>query len=380
MKRRLKNTFIPHEGNNYQPHILQKAAMTGMVGLVVLTFTLANLQAMWWLNVDWLISAVLPAVVVSETNDERADEAVLPLRRSVTLDRAAQLKAEHMADLGYFAHYAPDGTSPWHWFRSTNYNFVHAGENLAVHFNDSREVVRAWMNSPTHRANIVNGDFTEIGIGVAEGTFEGYDTVFVVQLFGTPAAAPVVAEATAPDTVTVITEQVAPAPVVTESQVAAAEETIIEAPTEVAPAVVAIVPEPVTLPDTEAIITDTVPDTIVVEAPETLETPSTTVVVADSEQFISTSTNAVPATIAPDTTVRAERPGFLATSATSPQLVLQTLYTILGLMVLVVLLYSLALEWRRQDMVQVAYSFSLLLIMTGLYYLQSVVTAGATIL
>jgi hypothetical protein len=98
-----------------------------------------------------------------------------------------------MAKNGYFAHFAPDGTSPWHWFDEAGYVYTHAGENLAIHFTDSNEVVDAWMNSPKHRENIVNGVYTEIGVGTAKGKFEGYDTVYVVQLFGTPAQAPVVA-------------------------------------------------------------------------------------------------------------------------------------------------------------------------------------------
>jgi hypothetical protein len=93
-----------------------------------------------------------------------------------------------MAARQYFAHYSPDGTSPWYWFDEVGYVYAHAGENLAVHFSDSGEMVEAWMKSPTHRANIINQQYTEIGIGTARGRYEGFDTVFVVQLFGTPAA------------------------------------------------------------------------------------------------------------------------------------------------------------------------------------------------
>jgi uncharacterized protein YkwD len=141
-------------------------------------------------------------VVVELTNEERVDNQSAPLRRNDTLDRAAQLKAEHMAKHEYFSHFSPDGVSPWHWFREAGYVYAHAGENLAVHFTDSAEVVEAWMDSPSHRQNIVDSRYTEIGVGTAKGTFDGYDTVYVVQLFGAPAVAPVSAptpEATVAD-------------------------------------------------------------------------------------------------------------------------------------------------------------------------------------
>lgn len=384
MKRVLKDHFIPHAGNDYAPHILQKAAMIAMLFLVLLSFTMANLQALIWVNVDWLVSSILPAVVVSETNEERADGALGDLARSATLDRAAQLKAEHMAELGYFAHYAPDGTSPWYWFRAVNYSFVHAGENLAVHFNDSNQVVNAWMNSPTHRANIMNGDYTEIGIGVAEGEFEGQDTIFVVQLFGTPAAAPAVATVPTPtESVTVVTEQVSEPTIVASAeeaaQVAAAEETIIEAPvTEPVAAPVADTVLPVTTPEALAELTAELEEVAVAtETPTTTEAEAPVVVAQD--QFISTSTAGVPArTVSVPTTAPSE-PGIFAL-ATSPQLVLQWLYLALGLFVIGALLLSIAVEARRHRPVQIAYSFGLLIIMGGLYYIQSIVTHGATIL
>ena len=143
MKEFLKNHFVPHDGNDFHPHILQKVAMGTMFFLVVLSFITANIQALIWVNVDWMLSAVLPAVVVTKTNTERQEDSLGALTRNATLDRAAQMKAEHMAEKSYFAHYSPDGVSPWYWFGQAGYSFIHAGENLAVHFNDSGEVVKA---------------------------------------------------------------------------------------------------------------------------------------------------------------------------------------------------------------------------------------------
>jgi len=182
-----KLSFKKLEKLNLNPSKLQKGAMVTIGILTFLTFFISNLQIFFWLKSDWLISTVLPAVVTELTNQERNQFAENPLTRSEVLDQAAKLKAEDMAKNSYFAHYSPDGVSPWHWFQEVGYTYAYAGENLAVHFNDSKMVVDAWMNSPTHKANIINDKYTEIGIGTAKGVYDGYETVFVVQLFGTPA-------------------------------------------------------------------------------------------------------------------------------------------------------------------------------------------------
>jgi hypothetical protein len=117
------------------------------------------------------------------------------------LQVAAQEKENDMVANNYFAHTSPAGVTPWHWFMDVGYQFSYAGENLAVNFSDSQDVTAAWLNSPEHRANILNSHFTEIGIAVAEGSFEGRPATYVVELFGKPAdVAPVlVASAAVPN-------------------------------------------------------------------------------------------------------------------------------------------------------------------------------------
>lgn len=102
------------------------------------------------------------------------------------LSAAAQLKANDMAAKGYFAHVSPDGKTPWYWIDKVGYSYDYAGENLAVNFIDSADVSNAWMASPTHRANILNPVFKEVGTATAVGTYKGRNAIFVVQLFGTP--------------------------------------------------------------------------------------------------------------------------------------------------------------------------------------------------
>ena len=112
MKAWLKRFFIPHKENSYAPDSLEKAAMTGMLFLVVLSFTASNTLSLLWMSSQWMVSAILPAVIVDLTNQERGTEALGSVRRSALLDEAARLKAEDMAKNEYFAHYSPDGSLP----------------------------------------------------------------------------------------------------------------------------------------------------------------------------------------------------------------------------------------------------------------------------
>lgn len=132
------------------------------------------------------VAAVLASVLVDLTNQGRAEQGASALRVEPMLVAAAQRKADHMAQGEYFAHTSPDGKTPWYWLTEAGYRFSYAGENLAVNFSESENVVRAWMNSPSHRANILNPNFTEIGIATSSGMYKGKPAVYVVQMFGKP--------------------------------------------------------------------------------------------------------------------------------------------------------------------------------------------------
>lgn len=132
------------------------------------------------------MAAVISATLVDLTNEERQEENLGTLTVNPLLTAAAQAKADDMATLGYFSHTSPDGSQPWKWIQGAGYEYSAAGENLAVNFSDSEKVEDAWMDSPTHRANILNAKFTEIGIATAVGEYKGRKTTFVVQMFGAP--------------------------------------------------------------------------------------------------------------------------------------------------------------------------------------------------
>lgn len=185
MKKHLRNFFIPHEGNEYRPHSLREESvlMFGVAAVLLFAGALLNTYLATKTN---FYAAIVPSVLADFANGDRADFSLGPLQWNPVLAEAAAEKAEDMAQKGYFAHTSPEGTTPWAWFKKAGYSYSYAGENLAVYFSDSWDVHQAWMDSDGHRANILNGKFTEIGIAAAKGIYQGKETIFVVQLFGRP--------------------------------------------------------------------------------------------------------------------------------------------------------------------------------------------------
>jgi hypothetical protein len=179
--------FIPHARNNYHPHVLGHRALGLMSGLLlsVKIFTIALLA--FGPVLPAFSSAITESNIIALTNQSRVQYGEAALAENPLLDQAAQNKANDMLAKGYFAHTTPSGQTPWSFFAAAGYNYLMAGENLAVNFTEAENVETAWMNSPDHRANILNNNFLQIGIGISQGEFQGHDAIFVVQEFGTPA-------------------------------------------------------------------------------------------------------------------------------------------------------------------------------------------------
>lgn len=193
MRKQLKNYLVPHEENDHQPHLLRNKATWTIVAiacaieLIILLIIVPTRPGVLTEKLNSL-AAIFPSVLVEKTNKERVKELENELTISPDLVLAAQLKANDMAEKGYFAHNSPDGKTPWYWLQEAGYAYETAGENLAVNFVDSTDVHNAWMDSPTHKANIVREGFTEIGIATAEGTYKGKKAIFVAQFFGAPSS------------------------------------------------------------------------------------------------------------------------------------------------------------------------------------------------
>ena len=205
--KRMKKYFIPHKENDYKPHVMRKTSLAVISLLSVFVFFVAVLQTTILQKSNFL-SAVIPQSLAVLANSDRGANNLQSLSYSPVLEAAAQEKANDMAAKGYFAHNSPEGITPWYWFSKVGYSYVYAGENLAVNFSDSADVNNAWMNSPGHRANILNDKFSEVGIATALGYYKGAATVFVVQMFGRPSISinPPVQVAAAPTPITSITE------------------------------------------------------------------------------------------------------------------------------------------------------------------------------
>ena len=145
------------------------------------------------LNVGGLGNNVvlLQSKIILETNLQRKENGNLPaLKENTKLDEAAAAKANDMFKNQYFEHVSPSGVDPGKLVQSYGYDYIVAGENLILgNFGSEQEVVQDWMNSPGHRANILNNRYVEIGVSIIKGTYQGHTVWIGVQEFGSPLSA-----------------------------------------------------------------------------------------------------------------------------------------------------------------------------------------------
>lgn len=126
---------------------------------------------------------ITPNSLESLVNAERTKAAKQPFTTNETLRSSACVKADHMLSQDYWAHTSPDGVTPWSFIEKAGYRFTTAGENLAKSYPDEASLVAAWMNSPSHRENVL-GDFQDQGICQKTGTLQGKTTTVTVQHVG----------------------------------------------------------------------------------------------------------------------------------------------------------------------------------------------------
>lgn len=178
--------FIPHHRNHYRPHMLGHRALA-LYSVMLISLKIFVLSALALGPVEPAFSSAITASnIISLTNASRQEYALAGLKENNILDIAAQAKADDMLARSYFSHNTPDGRTPWSFITAAGYDYLMAGENLAVNFTEAENVEDAWMNSPGHKANILNKNFEEIGIGISQGDYQGHAAIFVVQMFGVP--------------------------------------------------------------------------------------------------------------------------------------------------------------------------------------------------
>lgn len=181
--------FHPRRSNNHRPKVLHPRMITGLT-LVVLGLAVVSQPIKMVVNKTGSVlgyaSNISAGDVITQVNQQRQQLGESALRINPLLNQAAQAKAQHMFSKQYWAHVSPDGTQPWFFFKQVQYQYSIAGENLARDFSNTPDMVQAWMNSPTHKENILNGRYQDTGVAVVNGTLLGTQTTLVVQLFGTP--------------------------------------------------------------------------------------------------------------------------------------------------------------------------------------------------
>lgn len=137
--------------------------------------------------------------LVQETNQRRTAQSKNALTLNAQLTKAAQIKAQDMVARNYWSHTTPDGHAPWEFVNNAGYSYAKAGENLAYGFEDEDDVVAGWMNSPGHRANLLDVDYQQVGFGFAESPdyVDSGPATIVVAMYGQPSGAADVASANA---------------------------------------------------------------------------------------------------------------------------------------------------------------------------------------
>lgn len=184
---RLLHLFVPRESNNHRAKVIHSSSILTLALLVLILQGILSLRPGYGPNVLGFAAQISPDEVVRLTNEKRGAAGLAHLSYNPTLSTAAYTKGRDMIDRDYWAHVAPDGTQPWKFLSDVGYRYKYAGENLARDFGNPTAAVDAWMNSPTHRDNILNPKYKEIGIGVVEGDLAGVGTTVIVQFFGATA-------------------------------------------------------------------------------------------------------------------------------------------------------------------------------------------------
>lgn len=176
--------FVPHHKNNHRAKLLHNISLFVLILAVAFSSSLAIFIHRTHPEVLGISYQISDIELLNLTNYERQQNGVPPLSLDRQLSSAAAKKGAHMFANNYWAHFAPDGTSPWQFIKAAGYDYTYAGENLARGFTTSVDAMNAWMKSPTHRANILSPLYKDVGFAVLSGRLQGEDTILIVQEFG----------------------------------------------------------------------------------------------------------------------------------------------------------------------------------------------------
>ncbi len=189
----LHHFFVPRHTNNQRAKLLHPSSLSLIIGFYVIFQVGITGFSRFYPQILGYASNISTEEILRLTNIERRDNGAGEVKLNSQLSEAAARKAADMMARDYWAHVSPVGTQPWTFINEAGYSYRYAGENLARDFSDPDSVVKAWMASPSHRENLLNARYQDMGIAVVDGKLGGRETTLVVQMFGTNISAPVAA-------------------------------------------------------------------------------------------------------------------------------------------------------------------------------------------
>lgn len=224
--------FLPTKLNKHSPYVLRPIGLFAIAIILAFIPSIYNLSTNGSMQVLGYATSISVGDLNSMSNTQRTNNGLPALSLNNQLNQAAQAKAQHMFANDYWAHYAPDGTTPWSFINGAGFSYISAGENLAKNFDTSAGVVDGWMNSPGHKANVLNGSYDSVGYAAVNGTLQGTELTLVVAMYAQTYVAPA---PTAPPPLTPAITQKTTAPQATQAVPETAvipEESPVSQPTE----------------------------------------------------------------------------------------------------------------------------------------------------
>lgn len=181
----LRHLFVPHHTNNQRARLLHPTGVSFLIGIYVFFQLALGWASYSYPQILGYASVIKTEEIINLTNKMRQENGLAPVQLDSKLTAAAAQKASDMFARDYWAHVSPVGTQPWYFITEAGYSYRYAGENLARDFSDSDSIVKAWIASPTHRENLLNPRYQDVGLAIVDGNLGGRETTLVVQMFGT---------------------------------------------------------------------------------------------------------------------------------------------------------------------------------------------------
>jgi hypothetical protein len=184
VKKRLMLLIVPHHHNQYHPHLIRSWLLVPVLLMVFGMQVGINLATSG--EVLGEKSTISTQDLLTTANTIRKKNGVGELKINHELSVAAQAKAQDMVLNQYWSHVSPQGIQPWSWVEESGYTYKTAGENLAKNFHSAGAITQAWYDSPPHRENLLDSDFSDVGFATVEGVLDNKPVVFTVALYGQP--------------------------------------------------------------------------------------------------------------------------------------------------------------------------------------------------